>query len=920
MKKCLLILSSALLLHTSRSSATQIIVASIPALQTAIDHASPGDTILLAGGAYTTAENIVITRSGTKAHPIFIAAQHPGTASISGTGGFDIQSPAAWITISGFTFTHAASKARTGPGTHFCRFTDNIFTNTGDGEDLTIAGDDQEVDHNTFRDKDAMGRFLAIRGKGSQIAQRLWVHHNYFANFKSQGGKNGAEAFQFGLSGFSLSSSNSIVEYNLFENCAGENELISVKASAVTLRYNTIRNCPAQFTLRHGNKSLVYGNYFFNTPGLRIFGDDHLVYSNYFEHCDPAITIGNGDGEVADGAQLTAHDRPDRVRIAFNTLVDNDVNITMTRRKDGLGATFITVDDNIISGGGPAASIQGPCPNTTWTDNTLFQTKGAGDMPDNGYKKEDLRLTKNAAGVFPLQKGSLAIDTAGLHPLNPQEAGAHSDGATPPHQSEWVFSDHNQGKLIYKTTAKGDRIMDFSYAGYSGGGVPIPTVETRITVSPQPGDNTATIQHAIDEVSLLPLVNGFRGAVFLQPGTYACDGPLMIRASGVVLRGSGPDSKGSMIVLKGDPHAGIVVKGAVAVSTAGNPVFFSPVYVPSGASSFSLTDASGFAVGDTIRITRPVTDNWVAFMGMDKLVRNGKKETWVAGEITCDRVITQKTQNNITVDVPLTDSYDPAFLVPPGVSVVKISTSGQLSQVGLENFSIGCPAQAVAITDAHYSAFSMSGLTDGWARKIDVLNTVNSISITGKRITVEDINLKHETATLGAAKPADINGSGPQLLFNRCNSTCDNVFYFGTGAKVTGPIVLLHCVFHGHGWIQPHQRWATGLLIDECEVPDGGIDFMNRGEMGSGHGWAIGWAVAWNCKAKSYLNQQPPGAANWVIACSGERQQGAMPFDKGPLLPEGIYDAYGQPVTPGSLYLAQLRDRLGAMALTNIGY
>lgn len=37
-----------------------------------------------------------------------------------------------------------------------------------------------------------------------------------------------------------------------------------------------------------------------------------------------------------------------------------------------------------------------------------------------------------------------------------------------------------------------------------------------------------------------------------------------------------------------------------------------------------------------------------------------------------------------------------------------------------------------------------------------------------------------------------------------------------------------------------HQRWATGLLINNCEVQDGGIDCMNRGAMGSGHGWAIG--------------------------------------------------------------------------------
>src|SRR5688500_20272254 len=136
-----------------------------------------------------------------------------------------------------------------------------------------------------------------------------------------------AEALQFGLSGFSLSSSNSIVEYNLFEDCAGENELISVKASRVTLRYNTIRNCPAQFTLRHGNFNQVYGNYFTNTPGLRIFGDDHQVYNNRFESCSMAINIGNGGAEVADGAPLTSHDRPDRVTIAFNILVSNKNNI-----------------------------------------------------------------------------------------------------------------------------------------------------------------------------------------------------------------------------------------------------------------------------------------------------------------------------------------------------------------------------------------------------------------------------------------------------------------------------------------------------------------------------------------------------------------------------------------------------------------
>jgi len=37
-------------------------------------------------------------------------------------------------------------------------------------------------------------------------------------------------------------------------------------------------------------------------------------------------------------------------------------------------------------------------------------------------------------------------------------------------------------------------------------------------------------------------------------------------------------------------------------------------------------------------------------------------------------------------------------------------------------------------------------------------------------------------------------------------------------------------------------------------------------------------------------------------------------------LPEGIYDSPNVPVTPSSLYLAQLAERLGKQALLNIGY
>jgi poly(beta-D-mannuronate) lyase len=403
----------------ARLLAENIVVASLADLQVAIGNAKPGDIIQLKNGVYTTTEDMVINKSGTKSQPITISAQEPGGVEITGSGGFHLVSPAAYVVISGFNFTHAASKARMGSGTSFCHWTRNTFETPGTGDYLQIAGSDHEVSFNTFKNKDSLGKFIAVKGTGSQIAERLWIHHNYFKVQKSMGGRNGAEALQFGLSGFSLSSSNSIVEFNLFEDCNGENELISVKASRVTVRFNTIRNCPAQFTLRHGNFNQVYGNYFINTPGLRIFGDDHLIHSNHFHNCNIGINIGNGGAEVADGAPLTSHDRPDRVLIVFNTLTNCKANIIQTARDKGLGSIDITIANNYIIGGGPAASIVGPRVNHVWQDNIIFNTNGAGDMPPGGYRNVDPDSVKNPAGKYR----ELTMTAAKARIINPSDVG-----------------------------------------------------------------------------------------------------------------------------------------------------------------------------------------------------------------------------------------------------------------------------------------------------------------------------------------------------------------------------------------------------------------------------------------------------------------------------------------------------------------
>ncbi len=493
-------------------------------------------------------------------------------------------------------------------------------------------------------------------------------------------------------------------------------------------------------------------------------------------------------------------------------------------------------------------------------------------------------------------------------------------------QSEWVYLGAD-GKLKYKTTPAGDRIMDFSHAGYRGGGVALPAVPVKKRVKPSGGtDDTAVIQAAIDEVAALPLVNGFRGAVLLEPGVFICSGPVSITADGVVLRGSGARN-GTTIKITGPKHTAVVVgKGGNNPGTAASqPAAFQTViadrYVPSGAVSFTVADAKGLAAGDLIEIRKPVTSAWVHFMEMDNLVRDDKPQTWLVegSTINTRRTIAAVEGNRITVEVPVSDAFDSKYAGPAGTVVAQVEPADLVTQCGVENLHIQAPPMETSHEQALYSALRING-QDCWAKNIFIEETMNSVGVGGNRITLEEIVVTRTVPNVGASKPAEFAPNAGQILLNRCASTGDNIWHAATGAKVAGPIVLLNCNFTGNGHLEGHQRWTTGILFDNCQVPEGGIDLKNRGSMGSGHGWGSAWSVAWNCSAKSYVVQQPPGAYNWMIGCSGPNIPTARPFDKSPALPLGISDSPDRKVVPESLYLAQLEERLGKQALKNIGY
>jgi hypothetical protein len=300
---------------------------------------------------------------------------------------------------------------------------------------------------------------------------------------------------------------------------------------------------------------------------------------------------------------------------------------------------------------------------------------------------------------------------------------------------------------------------------------------------------------------------------------------------------------------------------------------------------------------------------------MDTLVRNGLPQTWIAAGsvIHHDRVIAAVSGNAITIDAPLSDSLDAQYVSPPGATLVKYTASGRIVGAGLEGVHVIVPGLVVPISQPTFKMLDMGNAANSWLKDVVGEGFINGLSIGGgtKWVTVQEVTMIHTAAIDNSAGyPEDFGTSGTQNLFLRCNTQAEQVFPFATMAEVSGPNVVLQMNSTGKNKIQPHMRWATGLLIDSAVIKDGSIELINRGTAGSGHGWAIGWGVAWNSVAASLLIEQPPGSQNWAIGTSGTVTSAST----------GAIDSHGTPVRPKSLYLQQLCERLGPQALTAIGY
>lgn len=299
----------------------------------------PGDTIMLANGTWRDFR-ILLEGNGTPDRPIRLTAQTPGKVIVSGTS--DLRLAGTHLIVSGLVFKDGQAPGkelisfRKDPKSYArnSRLTEIVIDgfNKPDrrSEDIWVAlyGTDNRVDHSYFAHKGNAGVTLAvIRPKGEPQANRHRIDTNHFGP-RPPLGANGGETIRVGTSEESLGDSETVIENNLFENCDGEVEIISIKSGKNIVRGNTILASQGSIVLRHGNGNLVERNVILgkgkpNTGGIRVINRDQIIRHNYVEGTRgasflSAIAVMNGVPNSA----INRYHQVAKARIEQNSFID----------------------------------------------------------------------------------------------------------------------------------------------------------------------------------------------------------------------------------------------------------------------------------------------------------------------------------------------------------------------------------------------------------------------------------------------------------------------------------------------------------------------------------------------------------------------------------------------------------------------
>jgi hypothetical protein len=472
-------------------------------------------------------------------------------------------------------------------------------------------------------------------------------------------------------------------------------------------------------------------------------------------------------------------------------------------------------------------------------------------------------------------------------------------------QSSRVF--YSGGRLSYASDSAQNRIPDYSHAGYKAGEEPIPSVPEVQRLSATSGDQTARIQAALDAVGArTPDANGIRGALVLNAGTYQINGTLRVNKSGVVLRGVGDSTSGTVLRAVGDtPHQRpVIILGSGSGWSEVSPrTDITTSFVQVGSRSFQVASTSGFAVGNEVVVRHPSSSAWINAVGGGGT--NGEAN-WSPGsiEIVYHRRIASISGTTVTIDAPvynhlnrsLTQSY-----------MTRISWS-YITRAAVESLRIDIVTAGGTDENHAWNGILVQGAQDSWIRNITALHFgFAAVSVTrSSHTTVEDSDGLDPVGvrTGGRFYNFQVGHHGQLVLFKNCRATNGRHGFISSGGPDASGIVFYRSTSSLQGDNEAgHMKWTQGVLFDNF---GGGtsVKLINRGNMGTSHGWGAAHSTAWQIGATMFI-QKPPTAQNYGISTTGSFST-SYPQPG----PAGHTEMKSAPLVPSSLYEAQLCDRL----------
>jgi hypothetical protein len=411
--------------------------------------------------------------------------------------------------------------------------------------------------------------------------------------------------------------------------------------------------------------------------------------------------------------------------------------------------------------------------------------------------------------------------------------------------------------------------LDFSYAGYGGGGVRLPAVRAVLRVRPTGGDDTALLQAALDRAAASPAgADGFRGAVLLAPGRFRVAGQLRLRASGVVLRGSG--SGATTVVAAGQSRRTLIEVGADEPPQTGAVVRATDETVPAGALTLTLESVGGLAAGDRVVVTRPSTREWIAALGMNRAegAFADQRLHWTPGsrDLTWDRVVTSVDEKlkRVTLDAPVTTALESRY---GGGTLAKVSAHEPARRVGVEALTLDSEFDAANAADEEHAwlGVALDNVEDAWVRDVTARHFAGSAVRVGwraRRVTVLGCRFAAPVSEVGGYRRQGFFVEGQQVLVRACQSEA-GTNDFAVGFAAAGPNVFLDCTATGAlGPSGSFESWASGVLYERVRVGGAALRLAYDMTRSQGGGWTAANSVIWNCAAAQLEARGPDAAPN----------------------------------------------------------